>query len=139
MYYSVPSYHTEDQPVTPPKRPSTALQPTLPQLTSRRHRSTPSRRHRHVKPRLQFTTLQPTLQPTLLQSTTPTRHPSMTPLLTLLPPTTPKLRKHYSAPTYYTTKAAEYYTTNYDSAIRSLSWSLVTGNLLLIFDEKIKF
>jgi hypothetical protein len=125
MYYSIPSYYTEDQLVTPPKHPSTALQPTLPQLTPRRHRSTPSRRHRHViKPRLQSTTL----QPTLLQSTTPIRHPSMTPLLTLLPPTTPKLRKHYSAPSYYTTKAAEYCTTNYDSAIRSLSWSLVTGN-----------
>ncbi|EFX89345.1 hypothetical protein DAPPUDRAFT_233150 [Daphnia pulex] len=111
-----PATTTKNQPVTSPKRPSTALQPTLPQLTSRRHRSTPLRRHRHVKPRLQFTAL----QPTLLQSTTPTRHASMTPPLTILPPTSPKLRKYNSALSYYTTKAAEYYTTNYDSAIRNL-------------------
>jgi hypothetical protein len=42
------------------------------------------------------------------------RNPSITPLLTLLRPTTPK-PKHYSAPSYYTTKASEYYTTTYAS------------------------
>jgi hypothetical protein len=36
------------------------------------------------------------------------RHPSFTSLLSLLPHTTPKLRKHFSVPSYYTTYAAEY-------------------------------
>jgi hypothetical protein len=129
-YYTEPCkcHTTQDQLVTPPKRRSTALHPTSPQLTPRRHRSTTPRRHRsttprrhrHVKPRFQFTTLQPTfLQSTttvMFQSTTPPRQPNITPLLTLIF-TTPKIRTHHSAPSYYTTKAAKYYTANYDSAI----------------------
>jgi hypothetical protein len=106
-----------------PHHPGSSCYPTeAPKYcaTPRRHRSTTPRRHRHVKPRLQFTTLQPTfLQSTttvMFQSTTPPRQPSITPLLTLIF-TTPKIRTHHSAPSYYTTKAAKYYTANYDSAI----------------------
>jgi hypothetical protein len=47
--------------VTPLKRPSTALQPTLIQLTPRRQPSTTPRRHRHDISILQFSSLQPTL------------------------------------------------------------------------------
>jgi hypothetical protein len=98
--------------VTPPKFSSTFLQPTLPLLTPRsqlittprrhcsitphRHWSSTPRRYWYVKPRLQFTILQPTLlQNTklMLQSTTPWRHWSITLLLTLLLPATPKFRK----------------------------------------------
>jgi hypothetical protein len=45
------------------------------------------------------------------------RHPSISSLFTLLPSTTPKLRKYFYAPSYYTTKSAEYNSPNYDFAI----------------------
>jgi hypothetical protein len=74
--------------VTPLKRPSTALQPTLLQLkprrepstTPRREPSTTPRRECHDTPILPFSSLQPTLlQNTTLMfpSTTPTRQPSI--------------------------------------------------------------
>jgi hypothetical protein len=76
----------------------------------------------NTKPRLRFTTLQPTLLPGTTpkpSSTTSTRpHIALQPTLPTEAPkyyTTTKLRNHYSDPTYYTTKTAEYYTTNYAS------------------------
>jgi hypothetical protein len=69
---------------------------TQPRVKPPRQRSTtPPRQllicttlNRNAKPRLQFSILQPALLP----GTTPSRQLSITPLFTLLPPTTPKLR-----------------------------------------------
>ncbi|XP_046632605.1 probable LIM domain-containing serine/threonine-protein kinase DDB_G0286997 [Daphnia pulicaria] len=88
---------------------------TQPQLTTQLLRTT---LNRNTTPRLQFTTPQPTLYlattPRPLSTTLP-RHLSIIPLLTLLRPATPKLRTIDSIPSYYTTKAPEYYTTPYAS------------------------